>query len=537
MTKTIVKFYNFITTKRVLIALGVIVGIAFILRVVFPMRIVFGDGYVNFLEGDAYSRMWYAKQIQDMPFISGFTFAVPRGLLFPWIVAMLGNIFPIELVGAWLPPIIAGGVIVVVYLIGKEIFNPLVGLAAALFVGIIPSEFYHRTLLGYPDHHAMEVLLMALAVYLVIKVIRSKGLLNRYSVSLGFVLAIYLATWTGGIILTGIIGLMALILLVRKTTRITAWSLSIAIVLGNVMYLAAGGFVRYFWWLPGELTGNTPGAVSEAHASSMLSEMIATIFTPLSQRTTSELMPLLAPAGQLHLGVVFTNLHLFTITFIVGLVFLWRWKKDKANLFIILWTIIILIMTLNERRYLYYLTLPVGLLSAWGIYELGQMAKKHAYTVMFLITLALIMISMPILALIGTTRAFIMTPEWNNTLVWLKDEPGDGMVTAWSDYGHWIQYRTDKTPNLFPGPGGQEVAQLMLTADDEEAQALMDSLGTQYLIVARADMDWKLPAVEIVADRQAIKNSLAIRLLNGGTVPYLTLVYETVGIKVYEVVE
>ena len=535
MAKTSTVIYSFISNKRVLLALAVIVVVAFMLRVVFSMQIVFGDGYVNYLEGDCFSRMWYAKQIQGMPFLEGFTFAVPRGLLFPWLIAMLGYVFPIELVGAWLPPILATGVIIMVYLIGAEIFNTLVGLAAALFVAIIPSEFFHRSLLGYPDHHVMEVLLMALVVYLVIKVIRAPGILNRHSISLGAVMFLYLANWTGGILLTFIIGLMVVFLFVRKASRKPAIALATGVAGGNILYLLCGGFVRYFWWLPGQ-GGGAVGNVAESHAAGMFSEMVATIFTPISERTTSELMPLLAPAGQFHLGVVLTNLHLFAITFLVGLAFLFIWRKDKANLFIIIWSIVLLVITLNERRYLYYFTLPVGLLSAWGIYELGQLAKKNAYIVMFMITMALIMISMPILPLIGMTRAFSMPPEWHTTLEWLKEEPDNGMVTAWSDYGHWIQYTAEKNPNLFPGPGGQQVAQLMLTADDEEAQVLMAGLSTQYLIVDRDTMLRKLAALEIVAvDGKASENSLAIRLLNGVSVPYLELVYELDGIKVYEV--
>ena len=535
MAKPITKIYSFISNRRVLLALAVIVVVAFMLRIVFSMQIVFGDGYVNYLEGDCFSRMWYAKQIQGMPFFEGFTFAVPRGLLFPWLIAMLGYVFPIELVGAWLPPLLAMGVIVLVYLIGAELFNTLVGLAAALFVAIIPSEFYHRSLLGYPDHHVMEVLLMALAVYLVIKVIRSRGVLNRYSIMLSITLFLYLANWTGGILLTLIIGLMVIIFFIRKASRKRAIALTIVVAAGNIIYLVCGGFVRYFWWLPGQ--ANMAGNVTGVHASSMVSEMAHTIFTPLSERTISELMPLLAPAGQFHLGVVLTNLHLFTITFLVGLAFLLLWRKDKANLFIIVWSIVLLIITLNERRYLYYLTLPVGLLSAWGIYELGQLAKKNAYIVMFMITMTLIMISMPILPLIGMTRAFSMPPEWHDTLVWLKEEPDNGMVTAWSDFGHWIQYTAEKSPNLFPGPGGRDVARLMLTADDEEAQILMVELSTQYFIVDRATMAYKLPAVEIVAGSKASEDSLAIRLLNGEEVPYLEVIYESENIKVYEVLK
>lgn len=530
MAKSITLIYNFISRRWVLLSLLTIVCIAFALRVVLPMRTVFGSGYVNYLEGDCFSRMYYAKQIMGMPIGEGLMYAVPRGLLFPLLIAMLGYIIPVEYVGAWLPPVVAMGVIVIVYLIGSEIFNSVVGLLAALFVAVIPSEFYHRSLLGYPDHHVMEVLLMVLAVWFIIKVIKGSSIFNRYSIGLGVVTLLFLANWTGGVLLLGIIGIAFLITIRRRV----AWGFAVAGIAGTAIYLGLGGFPRYFWWLPGEAAN---AAITEAHAAGMSSEMLYTMFQPMAERTTSELMPLLAPAGTFHIGVLATNLHLFFITFLVGITFLWLWRKDKANLFMIIFSVVVLALTLNQRRFLYYFTVPVGLLSAWGVYELGQLVKQHSYTVICLITLLLVLVSMPVLSVIGIAQAYAMPPEWYDALVWLRDEPSNGgMVTAWSDYGHWIQYETGKEPNYLNGPGGIGVAKLFLTEDDTEAQGLLKELDTQYLVIDEATMGYKAYALEIVAadGSKETDNSLGNRLLDGASVPYLQLAYESTSIKIYE---
>ena len=541
MPKKAVRVYQFLTGKRVFIALSGILTVAFILRVVLPMQVVFGSGYINFLEGDAYNRMYYAMQIQSMPFVDGFTYAVPRGLLFPWIIAMLGYIFPIELVGAWLPPFIAMGVIVLVYLIGTDILNSFVGLMAAIFVAIIPSEFYHRSLLGYPDHHVMEVLLMTLVVYLTIKAIRSRRWASYYSLAAGFALFLYLANWAGGILMVGILFLTALVFLVQKIINKTynmraVYSLLLIVGIGAALYSCLGGFVRFFWWLP--WIQETGSAISVAQASGMVSETAASMFTPLSQRTVSELMPLFTPFGTFSIGVVMMNLHLFVITFVIGFYCMWVWRRDRVNLFVIIWTILILILTLNERRYLYYFTLPVGLLSAWGVYKIGQLSKEYATAIIVMLTMLLILISLPVLLLTGTSRAFSMPSEWHDALVWLHDEPDNGMVTAWADYGHWIQYTAGKTPSVLPGPGGKSVIDLLFTTDDEEAQQLLDGLSTQYLIVDRDTMVNKVAALEIISGGDMpSEDSLANRLLNGESVSYLTLEYESDNIKIYEVMK
>ncbi len=539
MTKKAIKVYSFLTGKGILLTLGLILLIAFYIRVILPLPIVFGDGYINFLEGDAYNRIWNAKDIQTMPFIEGFIYSVPRGLFFPWVVAMLGFAFPIEIVGVLLPPILATGVIALVYLIGANVFNSTVGLGSALFVSIIPSEFFHRSLLGYADHHVMEVFLMALLVYLTIKAIRASRWLSRYSVAGGIALFLYLANWTGGILMVIILGVAVAIFIIQRLCgdKINFKQSILALLsielLGSALYLVLGGFVRAFWWAPG--VTETSGAIRASHAAGMFSEGIGTIFTPVSERTIGELMPLLMPFGKFDAGVVFWNFHFFTLLFIVGVVFLWYWRRDKANLFIFVWTITLLLITLNERRFLYYFTLPVGLISAWGIYELGQLAKKSSHLIMFGISLLLVMFSLSILPFIATSRAFVMPKEWHTALVWLKEEPSNGMVTAWSDYGHWIQYTSEKPPNLLNGPGGENVAKLFLTTDDEEAQSLLNDLSTQYLIVDRMTMANLTAALEVLSGDTASDESLANRLLAGENVPYLELEYESENIKIYEV--
>lgn len=539
MTEKTIKVYSFLTSKGVLATLGLILLITFILRVILPLPIVFGDGYINFLEGDAYNRMWYAKAIQGMPLVEGFIYSVPRGLLFPWLIAMLGFAFPIELVGVWLPPILAVGVVVLVYLIGANVFNTTTGLLAALFVSIIPSEFFHRSLLGYADHHIMEIFLMALLIYLVIKAIRDRRWLSRYSVAGGITLFLYLANWTGGILMVIALALVGIVFIIQRLCdskvewKNQVFSLLSIEAIGSVLYLALGGYVRYFWWAPG--VTETSGAITASHASGLLSEGVASIFTPISERTISELMPLLLPFGKFDMGVVFWNIHFFLLTFIAGAVFLWYWRRDKANLFVLIWALILLVITLNERRYLYYFTLPIGLLSAWGIYELGQLSKKYSYVIIFGITLPLIMVSLFIVPFIGSSRAYVMTPEWHDALVWLKEEPSNGMVTAWSDYGHWIQYTSEKPPNLLNGPGGEDVAKLFLTTDDEEAQLLLDGLSTQYLIVDRDTMANLTEALEVLSGDSASEDSFANKLLDGENVPYLELIYESENIRIYEV--
>jgi len=135
----------------------------------------------------------------------------------------------IHTVAAYFPAILGALVIVPVYFIGRAVFNWRVGLIAAALVAILPGEFLYRTLLGFTDHHAPEVLFSTVAMLFLILAVRSANqrevsflhLIRRewrklmqpliYALLVGIVLGLYLLSWTGGLLFVFIIFLYAVI--------------------------------------------------------------------------------------------------------------------------------------------------------------------------------------------------------------------------------------------------------------------------------------------------------------------------------------
>jgi dolichyl-diphosphooligosaccharide--protein glycosyltransferase len=127
------------------------------------------------------------------------------------------------------PAIIGALVTVPVYFIGRVLFNWRVGLIAASLIAILPGGFMRRTLLGFSDHHALEVLLTTTAILFLIlamKHAQREGLsfidlaqrdwrkLARpliYALLAGIALGLYLLTWTGGLLFVFIIALYAVV--------------------------------------------------------------------------------------------------------------------------------------------------------------------------------------------------------------------------------------------------------------------------------------------------------------------------------------
>ncbi len=65
----------------------------------------------------------------------------------------------IERVAALVPPIIGVLAVVAVWALATIAFDRRAGLIAGLLAAILPGHFLDRTLVGFVDHHALEVLL------------------------------------------------------------------------------------------------------------------------------------------------------------------------------------------------------------------------------------------------------------------------------------------------------------------------------------------------------------------------------------------
>ena len=193
-------------------------GIALTLRIGISYQAVFGQGFVKFIENDA----WYHMRLVDATvrhFPRRLWFdpylvypagePVNAGPLLDWLIAgvalVLGWGAPsphlVDVVGAYTPAAIGALFPLPVYVLGRELFSRRAGLWAAFIVGILPGEILTRSLLGYTDHHCAETLLSTTAlmwVTLAADEIRSRRRRRWLSVAGGLTLGSYLLTWGGG---------------------------------------------------------------------------------------------------------------------------------------------------------------------------------------------------------------------------------------------------------------------------------------------------------------------------------------------------
>jgi len=356
---------------------------------------------------------------------------------FPWLIAGiirlvswgLPDLHTIEVVGAYMPAILGTLTIIPVYFIGKELFNRWVGVIAAALAAILPGEFMHRSLLGFTDHHVAEVLFSTVCILFLIMAIKrarereiSFGhLLSRnwstitkplvYTLLAGIFLGIYLLSWQGGLLFIFIIFaylviqfivdhlrhksseylcivgtplfLIAFLMLLPvlgksglDTLYLVAMPIAIVvpIVLSIISRLMAGRALKPVYY-PLALLGLLVIGLAALHtiAPDLFKYMLGQfgIFNPGgAMLTVLEVQPLTVKIA----WVNFTTS--FFISFIsFGMLIYLVIKENSADktLFLV-WSVIMLLAVLGQRRFGYYYAINAALLTGYFFWKMLDLA-------------------------------------------------------------------------------------------------------------------------------------------------------------------
>jgi len=509
------------------ILLGLMVVGTFLLRTVGQWDKVFVDGNIWFRGADP----WYHMRLVDnmmrnfpIPLSWDVYSPYPNGAavgyypLLTWIVSGFGQVFNYELVGAFLPPILGALILIPIYFLGKELFSRGVGLLACVLVAILPGELFHRSLLGFTDHHILESILMVTTILFIVLAYRRQRLL--YSALGGLSLGLYLLNWPGGIFLVFIIALWFILqfyydYLKGLPTNFLCKSLTIT--LGISLLLS-------FWLLPTYnlilllLASTTPLFL---YSLSRLGKKVL-LYTSIGISTTGIILLSLnvyGMSGQILLSlrymfwgfggttiqealpltptVAFAQYGIPIILFFGGLYFCIR---NKVNILFVVWTIILLLTTLSQMRWGYYFTINVALLSAHLVFEVAKYLKKDVRTGAIIVMVFFLILP----SIKGTVGLAVVpntiTPDWYNAMVWMRENtseqfpdgayyelnPGkaDYGVLSWWDYGHWIiriARRAPMTNPLFHDYPAQ--SQFLASRSEEEANEILEGHNIKYIII------------------------------------------------------
>ena len=342
----------------------------------------------------------------------------------------------IDVVAVYFPAVLGALTVIPVYFIGKELFNRWAGVVSAGLIAVMPGEFLGRSILGFTDNHVAETLFTTVTILfliLAIKTARQKQLsfsqLSRqhwaesakpliYSLLCGIFLGIYLLTWMGALLFVFIISIYFIIQFIidhlkHKSTDylclvgiilffvalLMFWpvspgslhltSLVIALfippILNGVSRLITAKGIKLFYY-PLTLVGLGLVGVAIFYVinPSLLRSMLEqfSIFTPtVTERTIMEMQPILFPGGSFSILAAWGNFNtsfFFSFISLVILIYLVIKQGKAEKSLLVVWSLVILAATLQQRRFAYYYAVNVALLT-------GYLSVLAYYVIRFII--------------------------------------------------------------------------------------------------------------------------------------------------------
>lgn len=554
--------------------LGLLVIGAFLVRVLGQLDKVFVGDNVWYRGVDA----WYHMRLADVTathfpsFLRYDVYALfPNGHvvgylpLNAWIIGLFGQLFNYETVGAFLPPILGALTLVPVYFIGKELFNVRVGLIASLLAAVLPGEFLHRTLLGFTDHHALEALLMTTTFLFFLLAYKSNKL--KWMLLAGLSLGLYQLAWAGAPLFVLILGVWTWLEFLRrfkKSEDIYSLCKLVSIPIGI-------GLVVPYAFLGTEAKLVSIGALCVSASLWALTRYIK------SREVILFALALLVPIGLTVVGF-FYSWHDLLVTFFwkggigtvqeaafltpdvmfatYGISFfmmlggLWFCPKNKNTGLFLVWSVVLLLMTLGQRRWGYYAVFPVALLASYLTYQVAQWMQHLVRVAVVVIIVAFMLIP----NIQGTIRLAQLPnnidSDWYVSLTWLEKNSPDPFpegayqsaqqtekpeygVLCWWDYGHWVARISKRAPTDTPTVG-TGMGERFFTATTEES-ALKNAKGVQYVIVDRELLEgkWYAIAQRGGVPSMSVESSELYRLWTEQS-PNWIKIFERGRVKIYE---
>ncbi|MBM3175893.1 MAG: oligosaccharyl transferase, archaeosortase A system-associated, partial [Chloroflexi bacterium] len=347
----------------------------------------------------------------------------------------------VDVVGVYFPAVLGALVVVPVYFIGRGLFGRWAGVIAAGLVGIYPGEFLGRSVLGFTDYHVAEVLFTCVAAAFLVYAVKSgrqtgdmaggvghfgwggiaKPLL--YSVFGGIFLGMYLLTWHGALLFVliffiflvlqiiidhlrnrsaihlGFIGLVVfgialMMYLPVRPEKMYVASLVIGIVvpvaLAGLSYLMAKRRMKLMLYPVVVVVAGVVGFIAlRLVAPELFGSMMSSlgIFRWPIGTTLYEMQPILYPGGQFSWLIVWLNFTTGFLLSIAGLgILIYQVIKggEGEKTLLVVWSLVILLVMLAQRRFAYYYVVNVALLTgyvSWLVLELAGFRERAAVTV------------------------------------------------------------------------------------------------------------------------------------------------------------
>lgn len=495
--------------------------------------------------------------------------AIGQMSLNAWLIATIAKFggFSVDAVGAYWPAILGVLVLIPALFIGWLLWGRWGALIGVVLLATIQGEFLGRTSLGFCDQHALEVFSTVTIVLFLILSLKRHWL---WAFGGGFFLGLHLLNWAGGPLMSLVILLFLVIQVIRnhwkgQSNRVLCLStfiifgvsfgifalfrweaqmytmfLGVATVVPLGIYEISKRMARYKpIWYPVAL--GCVAVIGVIALCLVFPKTIEVAFAELSrlkggigsygvsaQHTVSEVQTLFFPYGEFTTSLVWGGYGLVFLVGLAGLVLLGLRSSRPEALFVFLWSLAMLAITLMQRRFGYYLAVNLCLLSGYvcwaAIQTLGRrrlsakqakrkgIPRERLSGIVVAVGIGIIAVAMlipnsMISARQGKHHAYAISPAWSEAVEFLKMETpqtGDYGVLTWWDYGYWVTREAKRAVLCHPGGGNSGGVAFFFTAQTiEEADAMINRVAGRYVVIDYQMVTSKFYAMPILANRKA----------------------------------
>jgi asparagine N-glycosylation enzyme membrane subunit Stt3 len=459
---------------------------------------------------------------------------------------------------AWAPIVVAVAVLLALYALARRLWAPsdeaLPLLAVALAV-LAPGTLIDYSMLGFGDHHVVEVLLTLLVCQGVMGALETEG----RAVGAALPMAVFLFTWAGApmVLLLVLVAFLAGGLLKGASWRAPLrYALSLAVLYlvpsllipDLVMYegahgqalrgiVALGTVIPAILWAATEWRGPRP-RLARVVATLSVAAVAGVAATPSSQWALAQLLaprsPLISEQQPFQLADYLWTYGPLALLGPLGMALAARsgeWRRTVALAFgaplLLLW------IQTGDFTYAPPVWLALFSAEALGAHPIRfRKALLGAVAAALLVLAGLGWLRPPWPTADAMQATMIVDDNWSAAMRWLRDQTPPsadyGVLSSW-DYGHIVAF-LGKRP---------VVASLTLSTDetswftgvDEEAAARLLRTDVRYVLV-----DARMVAEDVVAELRATGHDLATWLVTGPNgLPVLSPLWaKTLAARLYE---
>ena len=179
--------------------------------------------------------------------------------------------------------------------------------------------------------------------------------------------------------------------------------------------------------------------------------------------------------------------------------------KQEYKWIITVWSITMAVATLWQRRFDYYLAIPLSILVGFAVRsfwdyrcEVGRLATYYLNAgILLLITILCVPLSVSMVGKLPYTPS----DDWHEALMWVKkNTPENALIISWWDYGYWIDYIAERPTYVDPSqdPGAiKKVAKYFISTGVPEVPA-----NGSYVIIDGQMVNDKIEAIALWAGQE-----------------------------------